>query len=437
MPAHYGQALRPILIIVIASLIAFGFYLSRPAPKHAEINIQPLLVNAAKTVKQDIRISVRAQGAVTPRTQTTLVAEVSGRVIKVSEAFKSGGFFNEGDMLLRIDQRDYKADLKRAEAAVASARSNLASEQGIAEVAYQDWMKYKSSVKRSQAATDLALRKPQLEDAEAKLASALADLDTARDQLDRTTIRAPYTGLIKSKMVDIGQYINVGTTVAETFAIDVAELRLALPESKLNYLELPSISDPENTLQPKVDLTADIGGSRHHWQGNIVRTEGIFDERSRVLFAVAEIEDPYGLQQPRAQALRIGTFVDVNIEGRVINDLIALPRHILRAGNQLWVIDQQQRLQNRQVSVLRTEGSNIYITSGLDEGELVCLSTISAAVPGTQVRIAETTPTDHQPSIPPIPEDVPANQENGLEIAPAPDQAQPLDPKTAHKDQAA
>jgi RND family efflux transporter MFP subunit len=391
VPSNYSNIVKPAVIIILASVIAGALYLNRPEPEKAEITRRPLLVNALKAVKQDIRVSVRAQGIITPRTQTSLIAEVSGRIITVSEQFKVGGYFNKGDTLLEIDHRDYEADLKRAEAAVASAKSNLASEKGRADVAYKDWLKYKSSVQRSQSANDLSLRKPQLIDAEAKLASAIADLDSAHDQLDRTTIRAPYSGLVRSKQVDVGQYVNIGSALAETFAIDFAELRLALPDNKLNYLELPTLADRELNTYPKVTLFADIGGEKREWQGKVVRTEGVFDERSRVLFAVAEINDPYGLTHPQQEELRIGTFVDARIEGRLIPDLVPLPRHLLRAGNQIWVIDNQQRLQNRQVSILRTEGHDVYVTNGLNNGELVCLSNIIGAIPGTKVRVSTVT----------------------------------------------
>ncbi len=419
MPSNIAIAVRPLAIVIIASLIATGLYLNRPAPEQVSIERRPLLVNAVKAVKEDIRVSVRAQGMITPRTKTTLIAEVSGRITSVAKDFKAGGFFHKGDIILGIDQRDYLANLKRAEAAVASAKSNLASEKGQAEVAYQDWVKYKSSVKRSEAANALALRKPQLEDARAKLESAMADLDNARDQLDRTTIRAPYDGLVRSKQVDIGQYVNVGTSLAETFAIDFAELRMALPENKLNYLELPTLADRELGVHPKVDLYAEIGGSIRHWEGKIMRTEGVFDERSRVLFAVAEIDDPYGINSNHPAELRIGTFVDANIEGRMIPGLITLPRHLLRSGNYLWIIDDQQRLQNRKVSILRTEGSEIYVTQGLNEGELISLSNIPGAIPGTEVRISKVSPTTELSEQPDLPEARPTEEDKTLNLAPA------------------
>ncbi|MEH6910636.1 MAG: efflux RND transporter periplasmic adaptor subunit [Oceanicoccus sp.] len=425
MSLNYRKLLTPFLIVAVSIAIAIALFFNRPAPEQTISKERSLLINAARVVKQDIRISVRAQGTITPRTETTMIAEVSGRIMEVSDEFKAGGFFEEGDVLLKIDQRDYLAAVKRTQAAVASAESNLATERGRAEVAQQEQEKYKSRAKRSLAANDLALRKPQLADAKANLESALANLDNAKDQLDRTTIRAPYEGLVRSKQVDIGQYVNVGAALAKTFAVDFAELRMALPENKLNYMELPTLAERDIATQPLVDLYAEIGETLHQWQGHIVRTEGVFDERSRALFVVAEINDPYGLHNQHPEELRIGTFVDARIEGRLMKGLVVLPRYILRTGNQLWVIDDQSRLQNRKVTVLRTEGSDIYVTNGLNEGEIVSLSSIGTAVPGTKVDISTVSPTDQSTEDPTLPE-TPAG---AVDLEPTEPVSAPIDSK--------
>ncbi|WP_372748423.1 efflux RND transporter periplasmic adaptor subunit [Litorivivens sp.] len=372
------------VILGLAIAGAVTLYLNRPEPAKVEIEATPLVVDVAEVVKQDVPVSVSSQGTISPRTQTILIAEVGGRVVKVSPKFKAGGFFEAGDMLLQIDDRDYRAELKRAEAAVASARSNLALEKGRAEVAYRDWLKFSNGVKRNGEADALAQRKPQLAEAQARLDSAEADLIRARDDLDRTTIRLPYAGMVQQKQVDIGQYVTLGTQLGKTFAVDVAEVRLPIPDDRLNYVNLPAING-DLTTAPSVTLSTTQGDQIHEWQAQLVRTEGVLDERSRVLFAVAEINDPYGLKTPREAPLRIGTFVQANIAGKTISDIVVLPRHILRTGNQVWVVDDSNRLINRQVKLLRTDGALAYIYQGLESGERVSLSSAPFAVAGTQV----------------------------------------------------
>ncbi len=177
--------------------------------------------------------------------------------------------------------------------------------------------------------------------------------------------------------------------MARIFSVDYAEVRLAIPQSKLAYLDLPGVDGYTDADQPWVDLYSDVGGEVVHWPARLHRTEAALDERSRVLFAVARIDDPYGLQDSSKRPLRIGTFVKANILGREMAGLVPLPRYVLRAGNQVWVVDEQLRLRNREVTTLRTEGEEIYINSGLQPGELVSLTSISGALPGLPVRINE------------------------------------------------
>lgn len=346
-----------------------------------------LLVEVIEARKRTVNISVKAQGTVTPRTQTTLVSEVSGLITEVSPSFLVGGFFNKGDVLVRIDDRNYRADVKRTQAAVASARTRLATETGLADNARSDWERSRPQTGANRNATDLALRKPQLAEALANLEYALADLEKRRGDLQRTIIRAPYDGLVKEKKADVGQFVRAGTELAVTFAVDYAEIRLPLPDNELAYVNLPDTMKGDGTSQPAVILTAEIGGEEHVWEGRLVRTEGVFDEHSRVLYAVAQVRDPYSREAGGWPApLRIGTFVQATIEGRIAADVIILPRGSLRPGNRVWVVDQDNTLRPRRVDILRADEEQIYIDAGLEDGQLVCVTPLENPLPGTQVR---------------------------------------------------
>jgi RND family efflux transporter MFP subunit len=335
---------------------------------------------------------VQAQGTVTPLQQTTILAEVKGRIIEVAKDFQVGGFVSRGDILLRIDPRDYQTSLMHAQAAVESARSVLVQEKGRAQVALREWEKLPRNSQRSEEARDLYLRKPQLDEAEAGFLAAQAELNTARDNLERTIIRAPYDALIRQKYTDLGQFVAAGSQLAEIFSVETAEVRLPIPQSKLDYLELPGLEGYENGSA--IDLYTDVGGDIKHWSASLHRTEGVFDERSRALYTVARIEDPYGLRHPGQAPLRVGTFVNANIQGRELKDIAVLPRYVLRAGNYVWVIDDSMRLRNRQVTTLRTGSDRIYITSGLDEGDLVSLTSLDASFAGAEVKILSSTPSN-------------------------------------------
>ncbi|MFK7975105.1 MAG: efflux RND transporter periplasmic adaptor subunit [Halioglobus sp.] len=387
---------RQIFLSVIMLLVSVGIttllYMNRPPTEVREPVYLPVTVDVAEVVKESLRVPVQAQGSVTPLRETALLAEVGGRVIEVSDAFNAGGFVSAGDVLLKIDPSDYEAGLLRARSAVASASSGLAQEKGRAEVAAREWSKLPKGSQRSQDAKDLYLRKPQLAQAEAQLLSAKADLESAQDDLDRTIIRAPYDALIKAKRAELGKFVSPGTPLADIFSIEAAEIRLPIPQNRLPYLELPQIG--EAATGSSIDLYTDVGGVVNHWPAYLHRTEGVYDERSRVLYTVARIDDPYGLKTEGREPLRMGTFVNANIEGKQINDVVRLPRYLLKAGNFVWVIDEAMHLRNRAVELLKVGGDQIYISAGLDEGDLVSLTSLDNSFDGSEVRIKSSTPTD-------------------------------------------
>jgi RND family efflux transporter MFP subunit len=392
MASRKKQLLLSIVMLAGSAAITGTLYLNRPPTDIAEPVHAPVSVDVAEAVKQSLRIQVQAQGTVTPLQETSILSEVKGRVVEVAPAFNVGGFVLKDDILLRIDPRDYQTNLLRTQAAVESAESNLAQEKGRAQVALSEWKKLPKGSQRSQEAKDLYLRKPQLELAQAQLLAAMADLNTARDNLERTIIRAPYDALIRNKHSDLGQFVSGGSPLADIFSVESAEVRLPIPQSKLAYLELPGL---EGYAQGSpIDLYTDVAGDVKHWTAQLHRTEGVFDERSRVLYTVARIEDPYGLHNPDKEPLRVGTFVNANIEGREFTGIVTLPRYVLRAGNLIWVVDESMHLHNRKVTTLRTGGDLIFVSAGLDEGDLVSLTNLDSSFEGSTVHIQSRTPSN-------------------------------------------
>ena len=392
MASTKKQLFLSIAMLLGASAISLLLYLNRPPTDIKEPTETTVSVDVAQVVKQDMRIEIQAQGTVTPLRETAILAEVKGRVIEVAPSFNVGGFVSRDDILLRIDPRDYQTNLLRAQAAVESAESNLAQEKGRAQVALREWQKLPKDSQRSQEAKDLYLRKPQLELAQAQLLAAQADLNTARDNLERTIIRAPYDELIREKHSELGQFVTVGSTLANIFSVEFAEIRLPIPQSKLTYLDLPGLDGYAEGAS--IDIYTDVSGEVKHWRAELHRTEGVFDERSRVLYTVARVEDPYGLKDQSKDPLRIGTFVNASIEGRELPDIVTLPRYLLRAGNFLWVVDKTLHLRNRKVTILRTGGDIIHVTAGLDDGDLVSLTTFDNSFNGSRVNIRSTTPSN-------------------------------------------
>jgi RND family efflux transporter MFP subunit len=375
------KVLLPIIFLSAAVGASFVMIQSRPEAMQKPVPPPALLVSVATAQRQPVVFVVRSQGSVSPRTQTVLISEVSGQIIETSPAFVAGGVFNRGDVLVRIDPRNYRTAVKRAQAGVAKAQTQVATESALAGYAYDDWKRMRKSAEEQ--ASDLQLRKPQLQQALAEFDAREADLEMALEDLERTVIRAPYDGMVREKIADVGQYVSTGAQLARTFAVDRAEVRLPLSQQDLQFLDLSSLN---SGARLPVTLTADIGGQLLSWDAEIVRSEGVFDARSRVLFVVAQVEDPYDLAGAGREPLRIGTFVTARIVGKAGGDLFAIPRYALSRGRTLWLVDEESRIYPREVNVVRSDEMFAYIDQGLVDGDRYAITPIDQPLPGMKVR---------------------------------------------------
>ena len=386
----FFKLLLPLILIISAILVVIGMVAykeSQSAERKPETE-KAVLVDTIEAEVVSLNFSVNSQGTVRPRTETTLVSEVSGIIVSVTPEFVAGGFFRKGEVLLQIDPSDYETGLKRAEAALASRKAKLADETARSEQALKDW---KNMGKQGQP-SDLGLRKPQMADAKANVSAAEADVQKARRDLERTQITVPYDGLVRQKAVDIGQYVSPGTRLGITFAIDTAEVRLPLTNSDLAYLNLPSETEVKNKDKsfPAVTLSAELAGGTSQWQARIIRTEGVVDETSRVIYAVAQVIDPYGvLGQSHQQELKIGTFVNAEIQGLRAENVVVLPRYVLRPDNTIAVANSDDELEILSVEVLRAEAKKVYLSKGITAGARVVTTTLDAPIPGTRLAVRE------------------------------------------------
>lgn len=389
-----------IILLSVAVVLAMVAISKGKRPERKDTLAKALLVDTIPVRVQALNLVVESQGTVLPRTETIVSSEVSGKVVNVSEHFVAGGFFRKGDVLLRIDPSDYDAALKRAEANLAAMQAQYADQKARSDQALKDWQ----NLGRTGEPSDLTLRKPQLAEAQAGVKSAEADVQKAQRDLERTAIRAPYDGLVRSKQTDIGQYLAPGTTLGVIFAIDTAEIRLPLAISDLQFLNLPTATAAANDERTPVTLSAEGTGLRGQWQAEIVRTEGVIDQNSRVIYAVAQVIDPYAvLGQSQQPELRMGTFVRAEIEGIWLENIVMLPRPALKEGNTVLVVSPENELEIRNVDIIRAEPRTIYVKGGLKDGELVVITAIEAPIPGTQLVISGeggSARTGSQPTLP-------------------------------------
>jgi len=379
-----SKFLLPIVVIAAGLLGAWLMTANRKEPERHLPEPPIPLVRVSTVAIVDMTLTVTSQGTVRPRTESTLSAEVSGLVVEVSSAFVAGGFFEEGDLLLRIDPQDYRQALAEAESRMAAAELRLAQEAAAGDLARTEWAEIGEG-----EATALTLHKPQLAEAAAAVDAARESIAQARRNLKRTDVRAPYAGRLRQKQVDVGQLVNRGAPLASIYAIDAAEIRLPLPDNQLAFVDLPLSYRHEtgDATGPKVALQAEFAGRSYEWTGRIVRTEGEIDPRSRMVHAVARVDDPYARgDDPQRPPLASGLWVTTTISGRSVQEVCVLSRAALRDGDQVLVLNGDNRVRFRDVDVLRKTSAEVIIRSGLEAGERVVLSQLAAVTDGMKVR---------------------------------------------------
>ncbi len=365
-------ALRKFVVIpgILISAFALMAVLSqfKPEPPKQESENLDLLVETLTLELSTESFRIYSQGTVRPRTQTVLSAEVSGSIVSISPKFIAGGAFEKGEVLMRIDPTNYTAAIDKAEALVAQRQIEFDGAKKLQSQGYRAESEFASAA--------------------AALASAKADLAIAQRNLERSYIRLPYAGMVLSKDADIGQFINSGTQLGVTFATDIAEVRLPLTDQDLAFVDLPGPASSDMGNGPQVTLTATQKGKRMQWDAELVRSEGVVDERSRVTYAVAQFDDPYQLHGDGI-ALPIGTFVAAEITGSGAFDVIRIPRTALRRADQVLVVDDENKIDIRTVAVIRTDERFAYVGSGVAPGERITTTAIEAPTNGMLIRTAE------------------------------------------------
>ncbi|MEZ5329907.1 MAG: efflux RND transporter periplasmic adaptor subunit [Verrucomicrobiales bacterium] len=384
---------QAIIVTLITAVCAGGYHFlikTKPEPPKLPQIKKVKDIEAMRLRKVDFPILVETFGTVEPQTKSTLSPEVAGRVTEISGSLREGGFFEAGDVLLKIESIDYEAGVTIAAGELAQAEATLREEEARAEQAAEDWKR----LGRKEEPSDLVLRKPQLAEARARLASAEARLTQARKDLERTTLRAPYAGQVLEKNVDVGQYVSPSTVVARIFGVDYAEIKLPLKKEQLGFVEVPehyrgdaNVDAPDG---PKVRLHTEFGGDEVSWDGTIVRAQSSIDTMSFQLFVVAQVKDPYARREDGKPPLKVGLFVNAEITGKTLKDVFVLPASALREGREVLIVGDGDVLESREVHIVwKEEGAdakdNVIIDEGLKDGEVVCLTPLGYGAVGAKV----------------------------------------------------
>ncbi len=379
----FPRKLRIVLTIIFIA-VSIITLLSVFKPEAAKVAIPETIVRVDTITAErgDYPIVVNVNGTIEAETRGNLVAQVSGEIVSVAENFTTGGTFAKGDTLIQIDQRDFQANLSQASATLSQADSAYRQELATAKQAEEDWQR----LGNTEPAPDLVMRKPQLAASKAQLDSARAAHETAKLNLTRTTITAPYDGRVMQRQAVLGQFVTTATPVAEVFSIDRLEIRLPISQQEYNQLGLNDFSLTDKSSNNfNVLISCLIGTHEYFWNASIVRTDSAFDVNTRQIDVVAEVENPFSkeLDQP---ALKVGQFVSARIEGQTIDNVYVIPNKSVREGSYIYAV-RDGKLAKLYITILWQDDQNVLISDGINEGELIVTTSLNSTLTGAKVKL--------------------------------------------------
>lgn len=382
-PKKSRLALKIILPLLILLIGIAGFRMltqMKKTPHRQPPQQQGILVDVISPRSGDFQVTIHATGTVRAAQEITLVPEVSGKVIEIAENFVNGGQFSTAATMIKIDPSDYQLALEKARAEIARAEVALATEQEQAKIAVNEWQRIDIAGKG--APGPLVTHEIQLKQQQANLAAAEANLKLAELNLGRTVLKAPFNGRISQKQVDLGQFIRSGSVIGKLSGTDRAEIYVPLPYSELQWLNIPAANSQQRGSVADIFIP---GKKQAHWQGRIIRSLGEIDPTTRMATVVIAVDNPYATSGDQFN-LETGMFVDVQITGKPLNNVVAIPRKALRNKQQVWIVDKNNRLIIKPVEIARREKDQLLVSRGLSPADRVITTSLAAAADGMLLR---------------------------------------------------
>ena len=367
----------------------------RPEPAKTEPERVAPLVSAEAPVEQSGPLMVRGTGSVQPVREIQLASEVSGKIVAISDNFVSGGTFERGESLLRIDPSDYENAVAMAEAEVTQRKFNVLTAEEEVTVAREEWRRLQSRNGESDLpdSTDLGilvLREPQLAAARANLKSAEARLADAKLRLERTFVRAPFNGIVRTKSVDLGQIVSPGQVVGRIYSTDAVEIKVPLSLETAALVEsLWQRNGNHHDSRSAATVFTSVGGQRYAYDGYVHRIDGAIDASTRTISVVVRVDDAYK-STPDHPPLFVGKFATVELEGITPESYFSIPQLALREGGVVWTVTDDNKLSIVPVTILQESDETAFVQSEafVDQTRIVT-SALALVVDGMEVRVAE------------------------------------------------
>lgn len=368
------------VLIVVIGIGAFIFFnKTKPKVKKVRPERQPPRVEIINAEISSREVIVSALGTVTAEKDIELKSRLSGEVVMVSPEFIPGGLFRKGEVILKIDPADYTLEVKRMESLLSSAQATYDIEMGYQDVAREELTLMEMATGKKVEENDLALRKPQLDQAKAQLETARVNLEVARLNLARTTIRAPFNGMIQSVSVDLGTQVGQQSKLADFTGTDTYRIEASIPVHTLDWIKLP---DADNETGSRVEVTTryERGNYSYKHSGDVVRLTGSLSEQSRMATVLVNVSDPLGLSgKDKIQPLILGSYVSLEITGKKAENIYRIPRKALRENDSVWLF-QDGRLHIQPIGIAWKDENSIFVNTGIKTGDAVIVSNLSSPV---------------------------------------------------------
>lgn len=365
-------------------IIAIFLYSVGACGENDTDGIEIIEVSTIRAELQSFSPQIKANGTVSAKRKVTLVAQIDGPIVSVSDYFFSGGSFKRNEEILRVEHSEYIARHKKAESIYAEQKLHFLEQEALFRTAGSEW-----SELGTDKSNDMFLRKPHLSAAKANLESAEADLDASMIALNKAKTLSPFDALVIETYVTKGQFIIVGTPIAEIYDKNEVEIKLMLTERQASKIDLPFHSLALNSdtslnkrqMHLKVDVIADIAGKRQRWKGDIARMLPVVDSKSRLFQVYVDVKNPFGLdkftmpgEEDSTVPLLPGLFVEVEIPGREVHDVYVLPKSVIFDKNQIYVYTENGKLEQYEVDIIHNGAEKIWFLSSMPNKSLVLLN---------------------------------------------------------------
>ena len=326
---------------------------------------------------ETIAVPIQGFGTVRPQQEIKLIPQVAGKITLISPQLVDGGVFKKGDVLAEIDPADYAIAVTLADARVEDAYSRFVLKEQETQVAISDW----EQLHPGSPVPPLVAREHQLKASQANLEASRAELEKARLSLSRTRLAAPFNGRVSQKSVDIDQYVSPGQSLAVLYSIDAVEIVIPMESRHLLWFDVPGFTTA-GTKGSEVAVYSEIGQIEQVWKGKVVRTEGVVNDKTRMINVVVRVMNPYDRYPPLAP----GLFVRAEIKGRAVEKGIIIPRSSLQGKNSVWVVDDNEKLALKPVEIAVATYEGLVVSNGLSDGEKVVIAAVKDATAGMKVK---------------------------------------------------